>query len=465
MKKRRVELFQFNDFETISQHLSRMAEKGWMLEETGSFFWTYRQEEPARRHYTVVYNRDASDFSPGPTEEQQTYRDYCRAAGWEYVCNWNKNEIFVSDRENPVPIESDERVKLENSWEGLKKLVFRNYSLIVVLILIQWASFGWLYCQSPDQYLSNGPLLASSVLWLMLLIYLLFVMVDTALWYRSAKRAVEAGGRCPQGNYRLRKMMACWMMVCSAAAVLFTLWWVLKQENRWIMLPSMGVILLSMGLGFLLRKKLKRTGVSAKRNLILVMIFQLLVMFAAISALVWWGISSIEARQEAGSIPYTVTNNGHTMTFTLYRDQLPLTLEDLGYEVDKDIYSYRLDQSSSPVFSKLEGDQDSYASLAGEETWDLSYTVYRSLWSDPLDRLTAEWQERNDQLEWEQPGTTEREDLATLWGAQRAWSDGGREMMIRYPKCLLLLRTDVQLKEEQVEIIRQKLNLDFQAEE
>ena len=195
------------------------------------------------------------------------------------------------------------------------------------------------------------------------------------------------------------------------------------------------------------------------------MIFQLLVMFAAISALVWWGISSIEARQEAGSIPYTVTNNGHTMTFTLYRDQLPLTLEDLGYEVDKDIYSYRLDQSSSPVFSKLEGDQDSYASLAGEETWDLSYTVYRSLWSDPLDRLTAEWQERNDQLEWEQPGTTEREDLATLWGAQRAWSDGGREMMIRYPKCLLLLRTDVQLKEEQVEIIRQKLNLDFQAEE
>lgn len=209
----------------------------------------------------------------------------------------------------------------------------------------------------------------------MLLIYLLFVMVDTALWYRSAKRAVEAGGRCPQGNYRLRKMMACWMMVCSAAAALFTLWWVLKQENRWIILPSMGVILLSMGLGFLLRKKLKRTGISAKRNLILVMIFQLLVMFAAISALVWWGISAIEARQEAGSIPYTVTNNDRTMTFTLYRDQLPLTLEDLGYEVDKDIYSYRLDQSSSPVFSKLEGDQDSYASLAGEETWDLSYTA------------------------------------------------------------------------------------------
>ena len=43
MKKRRVELFQFNDFETISQHLSRMAEKGWMLEETGSFFWTVQE--------------------------------------------------------------------------------------------------------------------------------------------------------------------------------------------------------------------------------------------------------------------------------------------------------------------------------------------------------------------------------------------------------------------------------------
>lgn len=65
-------------------------------------------------------------------------------------------------------------------------------------------------------------------------------------------------------------------------------------------------------------------------------------------------------------------------------------------------------------------------------------------------------------------GSSPEPQSGRIWrprGRPKSLVRWGREMMIRYPKCLLLLRTDVQLKEEQVEIIRQKLNLDFQAEE
>lgn len=71
--KRRLELYSFYDRTGLERHLERMAEKGWLLEKIGQFFWTYRRIEPKHLTFSVCYFPAASAFDPGPSEEQQTF--------------------------------------------------------------------------------------------------------------------------------------------------------------------------------------------------------------------------------------------------------------------------------------------------------------------------------------------------------------------------------------------------------
>ena len=69
-KTRRMEYFSFYNHTGIENHLAEMAQKGWMVESISNFYWTYRKIEPKNIHFSVSYYPRASDFDPGPTEEQ-----------------------------------------------------------------------------------------------------------------------------------------------------------------------------------------------------------------------------------------------------------------------------------------------------------------------------------------------------------------------------------------------------------
>ena len=101
------------DYQGIERHLSAMAAKGWRLEKAGPQLWTYRRAEPASVHYAVTYIPDSSQFNPGPTERQQTLEELCAAAGWEKVADWFQMQIYCSEAENPIPLETEESVRLE----------------------------------------------------------------------------------------------------------------------------------------------------------------------------------------------------------------------------------------------------------------------------------------------------------------------------------------------------------------
>ena len=111
-KKRRLVWYLPWDGAYVERHLEKMARKGWQLENAGNPFWTYRKAEPANLHYAMTYFPDASVFDSQLTGEQETYADYCAAAGWEMVSTYGPLQIFVNDRPDPVPIETDEKEKL-----------------------------------------------------------------------------------------------------------------------------------------------------------------------------------------------------------------------------------------------------------------------------------------------------------------------------------------------------------------
>ena len=67
------------DREGITRALERMAARGWMLENMGTYFWTYRRCEPVRAHFACVWlSGDAGD--------REEYRALAEHDGWEFVC-------------------------------------------------------------------------------------------------------------------------------------------------------------------------------------------------------------------------------------------------------------------------------------------------------------------------------------------------------------------------------------------
>lgn len=59
----------------------RMAEKGWLVEQPGPYFWKYRRIEPKRRSERGLFSK-ASEFDPSPTEGQIQLEELCKRDGW-----------------------------------------------------------------------------------------------------------------------------------------------------------------------------------------------------------------------------------------------------------------------------------------------------------------------------------------------------------------------------------------------
>ena len=134
--KRRMEFFAFYDDQGIARHLERMAQKGWLIERINNYFWTYRKIEPQRLRFAVTYFPEASDFNPGPTENQQTFLEYCESAGWQFAAQWCQMQIFCSENPAAVPLETDEFSRLQNIHRCMRKNFLPGNIAVMILMTI-----------------------------------------------------------------------------------------------------------------------------------------------------------------------------------------------------------------------------------------------------------------------------------------------------------------------------------------
>ena len=116
MKDRKASLNLYSpcDWKAVERHLTRMAAKGWRLEYVGHACWHYRRAAPAAVHYAVTWLPGLSAYAPEPTVEEADLSDLCAAAGWQKVCGWGNMMIYANDQPDPVPLITDERLRLQN---------------------------------------------------------------------------------------------------------------------------------------------------------------------------------------------------------------------------------------------------------------------------------------------------------------------------------------------------------------
>ena len=191
--KRTVPVYSFYDRTGIQNYLETQAEKGWMLEKAGTLCWQFRRCEPRKLKFSVVYFPEADLYDPKPGEGEETFRDLCEHSGWKFAGSQAQMQIFYSESANPVPIDTDPVIEVQNIHKSMKKSGLLGYWLLMVSAVLQMVSQGLGYATDPLRYLSWNINLFLILFWPPMFLLCAWRIVCYYRWYRRAKRAAEEG--------------------------------------------------------------------------------------------------------------------------------------------------------------------------------------------------------------------------------------------------------------------------------
>ena len=192
-KKRRFEYFSFYNHTGIEEHFSEMAKKGWLIQSISNYYWTYRKIEPKDIHFSVSYYPRASDFDPEPSEDQQTFHDFCAHTGWQLACTWHQMQVFYNEMESPIPLDTDPVVEVDTLHRACKKNFLPSYYFLLALSLLMGGYFIARIYFDPIGLLTSSSQLISGLAYLCLFAISLVELVTYFTWHRKAKRAAQDG--------------------------------------------------------------------------------------------------------------------------------------------------------------------------------------------------------------------------------------------------------------------------------
>lgn len=460
-KRFQLNLYQFTDGDAMARHVEKMHARGWCLERFSNLGWHYRRDEKERVHYAVTYFPAASVYDAGPTEEQMTYAEYCAAAGWEFVSAYGPMQFFRSREERPIPIETDEREKLRAIHRSMLKTHILSCGLLTLVMLLNLGS-RW----SALRYRAFSLIRSGSDMWLtgllaFLLLCLLVMLGDYFLWYLRSRWAVAHGGACARNHWRLHLCITYGVLI--AAAVCLTGYFASAADTPggmvWAFLlifaGAAAIIAAAMGLLSLL----KRQGLDRSFVRGAYIAGAVVIALAYCGGIAFFLPRFMDAHVADGHVTeiYTYTDSdGETREHTLYRDPLPLTLEDLGVELPEDIpYSYHADPDRSPLAWGGEYRQEGAVVRPGQEMPpEISYSVTVFRWPWLRDLCCGKMLEHYDEGYY--PYTLIGDPR---WGAERVYrrADFCQYLLVYPDRAVALWLDGVELTEEQIAVIVDRL--------
>lgn len=281
--------FAFYDRTGIQRYLEKQAAKGWMLDKAGNYCWRFRRMEPNGLRFCVTYFPKADLYDPAPSEAEQTFRDFCAHGGWILAGSNAQMQIFWSDAPNPMPIETDPVMEVENIHRSMKKGMLMAYWLLLVNCLIQFVSQGISLSQGLVNFLSNGLNLWLAGTWILLFILAAARLLMYYGWRRKARRAAEADGIFVETKSIMwAENLAALLIFGGITAMILTL-----EDRR--MAAVLGccialAIVLIIGIE-LFRRWMKRKGFDAadskKYTMIVTVVLALLLFFGGIPAVTY----------------------------------------------------------------------------------------------------------------------------------------------------------------------------------
>lgn len=353
--------FRFDRYEEIEIKLEKLAAKGMLLEECGSFFWTFRKETPQKLKYTVTYFSEGSVFNPGITDNQQTYFDYAKEAGWNFVTQFNQMQIFCSEDNNPIPFETDEKEKFENIKRCMKKSflppIVISILVFILNLVVQFNSFQL----NPIDFLSDYARIFPVFMFLAVIIYELYSLLNYLMWCKRSEKSIANGGGCDKRRSIVHRTVDVLFMIFIFGSLGYCLFYLAYETSLFGLFLAIVHMPILMIVFWSSIKYLRNKKVSAKLNKIISIVALTIASFSYL-ALVMVLIMKFGFSTDGGSDYRTVAwqmNSSYSHEYKLYSDTIPLTCEDLYGPIDYDYYSYKEEIDSTFFLSKSAYEQNS----------------------------------------------------------------------------------------------------------
>ncbi|MFA7549378.1 MAG: DUF2812 domain-containing protein [Sedimentibacter sp.] len=351
---KRLMLMNYNYYKEIEQKLELYAKKRLVLEKMGPYLWTFKKTEPQNLKYTVTYFAEGSVFNPHPTDNQQTYFDYAKAAGWDFVCEYNQMQIFCSSLENPPEFETDEKEKLENIHKCMKKsFVVSQLLMLVVFALNLFLRLNSLK-RNPTDFLSSNIDLATFLMFFCIILYSSYTLINYYMWYNKSKKSVDMGGSIIENFNKTRRYFDIGYLIFLFSLVGYMFIHLLTNTAFGIIALSVVQLPLFALIFWGSITLLKRRKISANANKI-ISISLLIITGVLYLGFIFYSIPRFSFSERSNK-PYTTVDwevyEGMTREYRLYSDKIPLTCEDLYGHIDFEYYSYEADVEDTPMLHR-----------------------------------------------------------------------------------------------------------------
>lgn len=279
-KVKRMINFRIDHYRDIEIKLEKLAEKGLFLEACGAFLWTFRRGEPQKIKYTVTYFSEGSLFNPSITDNQQTYFEYAKAAGWNFVTQYNQMQIFCNEAENPVPFETDEREKFENINKCMKKSLLPSMILLIAVFLFNLVMQLNSFKLNPIDFLADTSRLLSGVMIFTVLIYEFYSLIDYFAWCKRSDRSIANGGSCIENTGLLHRIVDAVFLCIIFASAGAGVFYLALDKNWFSLIIGMAQMPILLILFWLSSKYLKKKKATAMMNRVISFTILIIAAFA-----------------------------------------------------------------------------------------------------------------------------------------------------------------------------------------
>ncbi|MDO4546138.1 MAG: DUF2812 domain-containing protein [Bacillota bacterium] len=435
--------YQLGAFE---EYLEEMAQSGWMFVKQKGVFLYFEPCRPKKVHFYIDVFNEAFMSDVRPVLNAEEYIEFCEESGWTFLQINRKIMFFYSEEENPVPIQTDQEIKLEQIFRYAKTRSIFPFCVFLFLAIVYIAESMILGGGLADFLVVT----ATYELVLLCMGILVFFGLDL-FWffrfYRKNKILVQAGKQIEFDSRKTVEKRGA-IIAVGIAIYLLVFCMVFKLGSGSYGFAIVVALYLALVLFFTwLREGNRRLGIGS--NLILSSLPVLLGLSIGIGI---WSFLDNDGKTE--DISYA-DEHGNSIHMTIYHDPIPMTLEDLdAADEEAAVYAETMREANRTLFGTYEscGEYlyDETTEVVGE---GLEYSVIKSSWEMILesyvkDRLELNWTRWHD-------ATDEEKDL---WSAQQVYAGDHKDnvayRIVRWEdRVLFFMGQDVEINEKNVKVI------------
>ena len=413
--------FSYLECSAFADYLHEMSLEGWHFT-SWKFGLIFEKGEPEDIVYAAEVFPKGRESDSQPGKDAEEYAEYCEAAGWRLIDGRRRFCIFRRIQDDAVPIVTE-----EERFQNVKKAEIRH-------LLDRSAGFALLAGMDWLQFFTiNFDRWVFSQMWLLLLAGLTFMCLLYLLqlgvlffWSRRAKRELESRGSIYYGQRkRVRAANEIWalfimVLLIYCAGDILSICSIIMLIIAVIIIFAVRIVMIYM-----------RPSWEAQIAVWTLIPYCFVLIFVA-------GIVSDVIQMEEGD--YDLSD-------------VPLVQSDYReVEGEPDYLDHGHEESvlGSMDYYMVSYDHGQTDSEGQSLSDSLTYTVYRSKHPWILEKL------------WEDEYKSEESvDCSASWQAERSletW-EGSGNYLVMYDEMLLVLSSDTELDDAQIQIVMEKLGV------